>query len=322
MLKNKRIFITGGAGFIGSHLVEQLIDNNEIVVYDTLHRNALLAYTDLKSHKNLTFVQGDVLDAQMLAKNMKGSDIVVHLASMAGVATIQKNPTRTLNINIFGTKNILEECRKQGINRFISYSTSEVYGPHIYQAKEDGMTTLGALGEPRWFYAMSKLSAEFLAYGYHLEHGIKFTSVRPFNIYGPRQIGVGAVHNFVVNAIKNEPLIVHTPGSQIRSWCYVSDIVDATLSILERKKAEGEVFNIGDPLSTSTNIQTAETIIRLTKSKSKIIFQEIKSPDVHIRVPNIDKAKKLLDFEPKVHFEEGLQKTIEWYSKLPKDKLA
>ena len=320
-LKGKRIFITGGTGFIGSHLVERIADDNELILYDTLHRNAL-SYTNLAKNKNVTIAKGDVLDSESLSKHMEDIDIVIHLAAIAGVGAVESMPTKTLNINLFGTHNVLEQCRKKGIKRIITFSTSEVYGPYIYQASEDGMTTLGPIGQPRWNYAMSKLAAEFLVHSYHVEYGIKFTSVRPFNVYGPRQIGVGAVHNFIVNALKNQPLVVHKPGSQVRSWCYVSDLIDAMDAILTNKKAEGEVFNIGNPMATSTTVQTAEAVLRLCPTKSIIELKENNNPDVHIRVPSIEKAAKLLGYDPKVSFEEGLKRTIEWYSRLPKGSLV
>ncbi len=311
-LEGKRIFITGGAGFIGSHLTERIIDNNQITIFDNLHRDAL-KYTKFKDHKNLRFIKGDVLDNEALEKSMDNIDIVIHMASIAGVSTVISKPTTTLRINLMGTQNLLELCKKKGINRFITFSTSEVYGPKIYQADEAGLTTLGPIGKPRWVYAMSKLASEFLAESYHREHGIKFTSIRPFNVYGPRQIGEGAIHQFILKALKNEPLTVHEPGSQIRSWCYIDDMADALELILSNPKSEGEVFNIGDPQATSTILQTAETVIRLANSSSKIEFKEIKYPEVDIRVPSIKKAKRILDFKPKVSFEEGIKKTIEWY---------
>ena len=311
-LEGKSIFITGGAGFIGSHLTERIIDDNEITIFDNLHRDAL-KYRKFKDHKNLRFVKGDVLDNESLEKSMDNIDIVIHMASIAGVSTVISKPTTTLKINLMGTQNLLELCKKKGIDRFITFSTSEVYGPRVYQADEAGLTTLGPIGQPRWVYAMSKLASEFLAEAYHREHGIKFTSVRPFNIYGPRQIGEGAIHHFILKALKNEPLIVHEPGSQVRSWCYIDDMADALDLILSNPESQGEVFNIGDPHATSTILQTAETVIRLAGSNSKIEFKEIKYPEVDIRVPNIEKAKRILNFKPKVSFEEGIKNTIEWY---------
>lgn len=311
-LKGKKIFITGGAGFIGSHLIDKIGEDNEIVVFDTLHRNAL-QYTNLDTHKNLKLVKGDVLDKEMLEKNIEDADIAIHMAAIAGVGTVVSKPTTTLKINLMGSYNVLEACRKKDVEKIIVFSTSEVYGPNIYQASEDGMTTLGPIGKPRWVYAMSKLASEFLADSYHREYGLKFTSARPFNVYGPRQIGEGAIHNFIANALKNGPLIIHQPGSQIRSWCYVDDAVDALVKILSTNKSEGEVFNIGNPQATSTTLQTAETIIRLSSSKSKMQFKELKYPEVSIRVPSIDKARRILGFMPKVSLEQGIKRTIDWY---------
>lgn len=316
-LKGKRIFITGGAGFIGSHLTERIIDDNEITIFDNLHRDAL-KYTKFKDHENLRFIKGDVLDKETLEKSMDNIDIVIHMASIAGVSTVVGKPTTTLKVNLLGAYNLLELCKKKSINRYISFSTSEVYGPHIYEADEAGMTTLGPIGKPRWMYAMSKLAAEFLADSYHREHDINFTSVRPFNIYGPRQIGESAIHNFIEKAVKDEPIIVHEPGSQIRSWCHIADMVDALELVLTNQKSENEVFNIGNPQATSTTLQTAKTIIRLANSNSEIEFKELKYPEVDIRVPGIEKAKRILGFEPKVSFEEGITQTIEWYKKTVK----
>jgi len=315
-LKGKKIFITGGAGFIGSHLIGRIVEDNEITVFDNGHRNAL-KYTNLAKHNNLKLIKGDVLDYDAFHQSVSDLDIdiFIHMAAIAGVKTIVEKPSTTLKVNLIGSYNALELCRKMNIKRYINFSTSEVYGPEIYEADEAGMTTLGPVGKPRWVYAMSKLASEFLAESYHREYGIKFTSVRPFNVYGPRQIGEGAIHNFIVKAVKDEPITVHDPGSQIRSWCYIDDMADAVEEILTNSKSEGEIFNIGNPQATSTTLQTAKTIIRLSKSKSKIIFKELKYPEVNIRVPSIDKAKRILGFKPKVSFEEGIIRTIDWYRK-------
>ena len=254
-----------------------------------------------------------MLDINGLEKSIDDIDIFIHMAAIAGVSTVVSKPSTTLKINLLGSYNALEACRKKDVKRFIVFSTSEVYGPNVYQADEAGMTTLGPIGKPRWVYAMSKLASEFLADSYHREYGIKFTSARPFNVYGPRQIGEGAIHNFIVRALKNDPLIIHKPGSQIRSWCYVDDAVDAVEKILENDKSEGEVFNIGNPEATSTTLQTAETIKRISNSKSKIEFKELKYPEVNIRVPSIEKARRILGFSPKVSLEQGIRKTIDWY---------
>ena len=311
-LKGTNLFVTGGAGFIGSHFIERVIDNNKVTVFDNLSRNAL-EKTSLNDHKNLNIIQGDVLNQSQIEEAIKSHDIAIHMAAIAGVGTVISKPSTTLKINLLGTYNLLEACKKASVKKAIVFSTSEVYGPNVYEANEEGFTTLGPIGKPRWVYAMSKLASEFFAESYSREYGIKFTSVRPFNVYGPGQIGEGAIHNFIIRAIKNEPLIVHEPGNQIRSWCYIDDMSDALELILSNPKAEGEVFNIGNPQATSTTLQTAETVIRLANSKSKIEFKELQYPEINIRVPSIEKAKRILGFKPKVGFEEGIKRTVEWY---------
>jgi len=315
MVKGKKFFITGGAGFIGSHLIKRLIDDNKIVVFDNFHRNAL-KHTSLEKHKNISLIKGDVLDINAIKSNIVGSDIVIHMAAIAGVSTVVNKPTTTLKVNLIGSYNVLEACRETGIKRMIIFSTSEVYGPNIYQADEEGMTTLGPIGKPRWVYAMSKLASEFMAESYDREFDIKYTSIRPFNVYGPGQVGEGAIHNFIEKAIKEETLIVHKPGNQIRSWCYIDDMTDAIELILSNEASENQVFNIGNPQATSTTLQTAETVIRLANSKSNIEFKELKYPEINIRVPSIDKAKNILGYEPKISFEEGIKRTIEWYKQV------
>jgi nucleoside-diphosphate-sugar epimerase len=314
-LRGKNIFITGGAGFIGSHLIDKVVANNKVTVFDTMNRDAI-RFSQNSGHKNLKIIKGDVLDKDLLESSIKGSDIVIHMAAIAGVGTVVSKPSTTLKINLIGTYNTLEACRKEDVSKFFVFSTSEVYGPNVYEAKEDGMTTLGPIGKPRWMYAMSKLSSEFLAESYSREYGIKFTSVRPFNVYGPRQIGEGAIHNFIKNALNGHPITIHLPGNQIRSWCYIDDMIDALGLMLVNDSSSGEVFNIGNPDATTTTIQTAKSVLKLSDSSSKIEFKELKYPEVNIRVPSLIKAKQILGFVPKVSLEEGIKKTIDWYRSL------
>jgi dTDP-glucose 4,6-dehydratase len=313
-LTNKKIFVTGGAGFIGSTLIGRLIEDNEIVVFDTFQRNALKR-TKFYNHPNLTLVQGNVLDEIKLKESIKGSNLIIHLAAIAGIDSVIKSQTMTMKVNMIGTYNVLEAAKTlNDVERFVDFSTSEVYGSYAYKLGEGETTSMGAVGEARWTYAISKLAGEHLAHSYHKEFGLPVVSVRPFNIYGPGQVGEGAIHIFVNNAIENKDIQIHGDGDQIRSWCYVDDIVDAILVSLEKKEAIGEVFNIGNPKGTITILNLAEKIIDLSKSHSKIVFVPKNYVDVELRIPSIEKAKRILG-HPKVDLHEGLRRTIEWYKK-------
>lgn len=315
-IKNKRIFVTGGAGFIGTHLVERLIEDNEIIVYDTLQRNAI-KQTRLLEHPNLKMIQGDVLDADRLRDTMKGSNIIVHLAAIAGVDTVMQNLTSTMSINLVGTYNVLEACTALNkLERFIYASTSEVFGSRAYNVDESHETSQGSVGEARWTYSVSKLAGEHFCYSYYRDCGIPVVIVRPFNIYGPGQVGSGAIHEFVRKALKNDDLIIHGDGSQIRSWCYIDDLLDGLCLCLENRQISGHAFNIGDPRSTITIYDLAKKVISISGATSKIRFQERTFVDIEIRVPKIDKARKVLGFQPHVDLDEGIKRTLDWYKKI------
>jgi nucleoside-diphosphate-sugar epimerase len=203
---------------------------------------------------------------------------------------------------------------KEGsIQRFIDFSTSEVFGTYAYKVTEGDVTSLGAVGEARWTYAVSKLATEHLAHNYRVEYGLPALSIRPFNIYGPGQVGEGAIHRFVVKALRGEDLEIHNEGSQIRAWCYIDDIVEAVLLGLERPEAVGQAFNVGNSRSVCTIYDLARHVIRLSGSASKLVFVKWPFADVELRIPNIDKARRLLGYEPKVDLDEGLLRTIQWY---------
>jgi UDP-glucose 4-epimerase len=306
--------LTGGAGFIGTTLSRRLIDDNDIVVLDNLHRDAL-AGTDISGHPNLTFVQGDVLDSEAVRDVVRGATHVVHLAAIAGVDTVLESPVRTMRVNLIGTYNVLEAAHGTigTVERFVDFSTSEVFGRHAYKVEEVHETAQGSVGEARWTYAVSKLAGEHLAHAYYDEFGLPTCSIRPFNVYGPGQIGGGAIRAFIETVLAGEDLIIHGDGSQVRAWCYVDDLVDALLLVLERPEAIGEVFNIGNERSVLTVLELAERIRRLMHADVEIKFRPLHYTDVEMRIPNVDKARKLLGWEPKVDLDEGLERTIAWY---------
>lgn len=314
-LENATILITGGAGFIGTSLTKRLVEKNRIRVFDTLRRNAL-GESGLDKHPNVELVVGDVCDARALRAAMQGVQYVVHMAAIAGVDTVLKHPVLTMEIALEGTMNALRAAVDVGtIKRFVDFSTSEVFGSYAFRVREADVTSLGAVGEARWTYAVSKLATEHLAHNYWKEHQLPTCSIRPFNIFGPGQVGEGAIHAFVVRALRGEQLLVHNHGDQIRSWCYIDDIVDGILLSLTRVEAIGQAFNIGNPRSTITIYQLAHLITRLANSTSKVVSVPWDFADVELRVPDVHKAEKLLGFKPKVELEEGLLRTLDWYRK-------
>ena len=313
MLKGAHILLTGGAGFIGTALAARLAEDNHIRVLDILRRNAL-SKAGLDRHPNIELVVGDVRDMTAVRRAVTGCDYVLHMASLAGDDTVLKNPVMTMEISLEGTMNVLRAANDSvGVKRLIDFSTSEVFGSYAFRVREADVTSLGAVGEARWTYAVSKLATEHLAHNYWKQFNLPTVSIRPFNIYGPGQVGEGAVHAFVVRALKGEKLLIHNEGDQIRSWCYIDDIVDAILLTMEREESVGESFNIGNPRSTVTIYQLAQLIVRLTESKSPIEFIDWDFPDVELRIPDVKKAEKLLGFRAQVELEQGLLDTIEWY---------
>lgn len=311
--RGDRVFITGGAGFIGTSLALRLAEHNEVVLYDNLHRDAFHG-SPLEGHPRVRLVQGDVLDRGALADAARGAHHIIHMASIAGVDTVMANPIRTMQVTLLGTMNALEVADSTpNLKRFIDLSTSEVFGRFAFRVTEGQTTEMGAVGEARWTYAVSKLATEHLAHNYYKERGLPAVALRPFNIYGPRQVGTGAVHHFILRALRGEDLTIHNDGAQIRAWCYIDDILDGLTRALVRPEAVGQTFNIGDPRSTLTIYQLARLIVRLSGSPSRLKHIAWDFPDVELRIPDITKARELLGFEPQVELEEGLARTIAWY---------
>ncbi|MGB2954005.1 MAG: NAD-dependent epimerase/dehydratase family protein [Gaiellaceae bacterium] len=313
-LRSKRILITGGAGFIGTSLAARLVDDNEIVALDNLHRDALTG-GDLAEHPNFTFHQGDVLDAEVVRELAAGATHIVHCAAIAGVDTVRESPVRTMRVNLIGTYSVLEaaQATRDTLERIVDFSTSEVFGTHAYNVDEGQVTTVGSVGEARWTYAVSKLAGEHMARAYHDELGLPTATVRPFNVYGPGQIGGGAIRAFIETALAGEDLVIHGDGSQIRAWCYVDDMVEGTLLCLEKPAAVGHSINIGNARSAVTIFDLAQRVKRLTGCAGEIVFQPLHYADVELRIPNVDKAREVLGFEARVDLDEGLQRTIAWY---------
>ena len=312
VIANKRIFITGGAGFIGSALISRLIENNKITVFDNLNRNAI-QHTTFSKHKNIELIKGDVLNLEYLMEASKDAQIFIHAAGIAGIDNTLKDPVNTLRVNMLGIANALEAIKNsKSIEKFIEFSTSEVFGSNALNSEESDSAEIGAVGAARWTYAISKLAGEHLTHAYYKKHNLPNCTVRPFNVYGPGQVGEGAISVMVRRAINDEPLIIFGNGSQIRAWLYVDDMVDGLIKCLSNKKAIGESFNLGNAKAVTTIYGLAQIICKVLNSKSEIIFKDALSNDIELRIPNTDKAKNLIDFEAKVGLEEGIKKTASW----------
>lgn len=313
MIENKRIFITGGAGFIANTLIANLVEKNKITVYDNFHRDTL-SKSSYAGHPNINVVKGDVLDKEFMVKAMAGSDIVVHAAGIAGIDTVIKDPVRTMTVNMIGTANALEAAHRNAVkDRFIDFSTSEIFGSMAYKSTEDDNTVAGSAGEARWVYAVSKLAGEHLAHAYYKQHGLPVVTVRPFNVYGPGQTGEGALQIFIKRALKNEDIFINGDGAQIRAWCFVDDFVDCLMRCIENPKAIGESFNLGNARAVITTLGLAQTVCRVLHSDSKILFREQLSADIELRIPSVEKTEKLLGFKAKVDLDEGILKTAEYF---------
>ena len=313
MIAGKKIFVTGGGGFIGSSLIEPLIERNEIVVYDNFSRDSL-QHRSYRGHSNLTVIEGDVLDFEAVREAIRGAELVVHCAAIAGIDTVIEKPVATMRVNMIGSANVLQAASElPGCERVVCFSTSEIFGQRAFRSDETDPAVLGQVGEARWTYAVSKLAEEHLAIAYHREQRLPTTVVRPFNIYGPGQIGEGALRTFIRRAIRNETIEIHGDGTQIRAWCYVDDMVEGTLIALEHPAAVGEAFNIGNQRAVVTIYGLASAVVRVLESKSDIVFTRKDYADVELRIPSVDKARRLIGFEAKVDLEDGIRRTAEYY---------
>lgn len=313
MIQNKNIFITGGAGFIANSIIMNMIEHNRITAYDNFHRDTLSGSPYAK-HPNLTVIKGDVLDKELLIKSMKGADIVVHAAGIAGIDTVIINPVKTMSVNMIGTANALEAAMINEVKgRFIDFSTSEIFGSMAYKSTEESNTVAGSAGEARWVYAVSKLAGEHLTHAYFKQYKLPTVTVRPFNVYGPGQTGEGALQVFIKRALRDEDIFINGDGTQIRAWCYVDDFVDCLLRCMEDPKAVGESFNLGNARAVITTLGLAQTVCRVLNSKSRILFRPQLSADIELRIPSVEKADKILGFKAKVDLDDGILRTAEYF---------
>jgi UDP-glucuronate decarboxylase len=301
----KRIVITGGAGFIGSHLAEVLLSQgNEVVVVDNFHTGRLENINHLRDDHRFEYIRHDVTQPILIE-----TDEVYHLACPASPVHYQSNPVKTVKTNVIGTLNMLGLAKRVGA-KFLLASTSEVYGdPLEHPQTESYWGNVNPIG-PRSCYDEGKRTAETLTINYLHEHKVDTTIVRIFNTYGPRMLfdDGRVVSNFVVQALKNQPITMYGDGSQTRSFCYVDDLVRGLIAA-QNKADYHEPINLGNPAELTIK-QFAEEIIKATGSKSEIVYEPLPKDDPTRRRPDISRAKSVLDWEPRVQLHQGLEYTI------------
>jgi dTDP-glucose 4,6-dehydratase len=310
-----RILITGGAGFIGSHLCDYLLERgHHVIAMDNLSTGSITNIAHLAAHERFRFVEQNVTDYIFVDQRL---DAVLHLASLPSPVDYLNHPIQTLKVGALGTHKALGLAKAMGA-RFLLASTSEVYGdPQVHPQPEDYWGNVNPVG-PRGVYDESKRFAEALTMAYHRHHGIETRIARIFNTYGPRmRLDDGrVVPNFVRQAMLGEPLTVYDDGTRTRSFCYVSDLVEGLVRLL--MSPEVYPVNLGNP-NEMTILEFAHKVLEATGSRSEIVFvhprDERTKDDPMVRQPDIAKARRVLGWEPVVSLEEGLSRTVDWFSK-------
>jgi nucleoside-diphosphate-sugar epimerase len=307
--------VTGGAGFIGSHLCDKLLaEKHKVICIDDLSTGKMRNISHLMDNKNFFFIKADISKPLSPKQKKQKVDFIFHLASPASPIDYQSAPIKTLITNGIGTRNMLE-LAKANKARFLLASTSEVYGdPLQHPQRESDWGNVNPIG-PRSCYDEGKRFAEALTKAYEREFDTDTRISRIFNTYGPRmrKDDGRVIPAFICQAVKNKPITVFGDGSQTRSFCYIDDMVEGIYLQMFSKKVKGEVINLGNPNEMSI-IALANLIKETTGSDSKIVFKPLPVDDPTKRKPDISKAKKLLGWEPKVDFEEGIERTINYLS--------
>jgi len=313
--KHQKILVTGGAGFIGSHLVDRLLNEGfKVTVIDNFDTGRLENIAHHRDSKKFHFIKGDIRDLDLVKETMKDTDAVFHEAALASVTLSVENPILTNDINVTGTLNLLKASSDLHVKRFIYASSAAIYGDTPSPQKREDMTP-----NPKSPYGVSKLAAENYVKLFHKVYGLETVCLRYFNVYGPRQrfdiqcAYGGAIIIFINRLLRNMPPVIYGNGEQTRDFVYVEDVVEANMLALNSKNAVGEAFNIATGTNVSVN-EVANTLKEIMNRKAlKTIHTEPRPTDIRHGYADISKAKRILGFHPKVSLKEGLVKLVDWY---------
>ena len=308
------ILVTGGAGFIGSHIVDQLLDEGfKVRVLDNLSTGEKKNLAQHQNNKSFQFIEGDIRNLDLVKNTVKGVDAVFHEAALVSVTRSVEDPILSNEVNITGTVNLLKACVDAHVKRFVYASSCAVYGDTETLPNHENLAP-----KPLSPYAVDKLAAEKYAKVFHNVYGLETVSLRYFNVYGPRQkYGPysGVISIFINRLLENKPPIICGDGKQTRDFINVKDVVEANMLALSKRKAVGEVFNISTGEATTINKLT-ETIQKIMgKTSLKPVHAEPRPGDIKHSYGDITKARRNLEYEPKVQLEKGLSKLVKWYSK-------
>jgi UDP-glucose 4-epimerase len=315
VLVNCKVLVTGGAGFIGSHLVDKLLEQgNEVTCYDNLdeyYTGKEANIEHLAENKQFRAVNADILDYNKLAHSMKDVEFVFHLAAQPGVRFSMEHPTKTTMVNVLGTLNVLKASKEAKIKRMVFASTSSVYGEAKFLPINEEHPTA-----PISVYGASKLAAEKYCKVYNDQLGLPLVMLRYHTVYGPRQRPDMAFHKWTKSYFDGKPIVIYGDGNQTRDFTFVTDIVQCTLNAAEAENVDGEVFNVGGGSNVTVN-EVVQTLLKEvdTDGSAKVVYESAKLGDVSDTHAEITKARKMLNFNPTTNVKEGISRYVEWYRK-------
>ncbi len=326
-----RYLVTGGAGFIGSHLVDRLMaSGGQVTVLDDLSTGNAENVQGHQGHPRFRLVVDSVLNENVVDRLTRDADVILHLAAAVGVKYVLEHPLHSLRVNVRGTENVLEAADRHGCRRVVLFSTSEIYGKSpAVPFREDADRLLGPTTVHRWSYSVAKAIDENLALAYHEEHGMPVVIVRAFNTCGPRQRGRYGmvVPSFVDQAIRHEPITVYGDGTQTRCFCHVADVADAVEALLACEEAVGEIFNVGSSEEVSI-IQLARRVREITESRSEIVLvpyaeaYEAGFEDMSRRIPDLRKIREFVGYTPRRTLDDILHAVIGHRRELRASRMA